>query len=61
MLSLVIWFSEGLVSVRSEVGLSDLGGLFQPRQFCDSVFYRVMIFTVGREQLSDSYQVDIAI
>ena len=37
MLNLVIWFSGGLVSVRSEVGLGDLGGLFQPRQFCDSV------------------------
>ena len=37
MLSLVTWFSGGLVSVRSEVGLGDLGGLFQPRRFCDSV------------------------
>ena len=37
MLNLVIWFSGGLVSVRSGVGLGDLGGLFQPRRFCDSV------------------------
>jgi len=29
--------SEGHVSVRSEVGLGDLGGLFQPGRFCDSV------------------------
>ena len=33
----MLWFSEGLVSVRSEVGFGDLGGLFQPRRFCDSV------------------------
>ena len=33
----MIWFSGGLVSVRSEVGLDDLGSLFQPRRFCDSV------------------------
>ena len=33
----MIWFSGGLVSVRTEVGLDDLGGLFQPRRFCDSV------------------------
>ena len=37
MSSLVIWFSGGLVSIRSEVGLGDLGGLSQPRLFCDSV------------------------
>ena len=41
----MIWFSEGLVSVRSEVGLGDLGGLFQPRRFCDSV----IILRRGRE------------
>lgn len=28
---LVIWFSGGLVSVKSEVVLGDLGGLFQSR------------------------------
>ena len=35
--SLVIWFSGGIVSVRSDIGLGDLGGLFQPKWFCDSV------------------------
>lgn len=36
--SWVKWFSGGVGSVSSEVGLGDLGGLFQSKQFCDSVF-----------------------
>lgn len=31
----MIWFSGVLVSVRLEVGLDSLGGLFQHRRFCD--------------------------
>jgi len=31
------WFSGGLGSVRLTVGLDDLKGLFQPKQFYDSI------------------------
>ena len=31
------WFSGGLGSARLKVGLDDLKGLFQPKQFYDSM------------------------
>ena len=39
------WFSGGLGRVRFTVGLDDLKGLFQPKQFCDSL----LAFTVFDE------------
>ena len=38
------WFSGGLDSVRLMVGLDDLRGLFQPKQFSDSV---IKAFALG--------------
>jgi len=36
--SLGIWYSGGIDSIRLMVGLNDLDGLFQSKQFYDSVF-----------------------
>ena len=39
----------GTVNVRLMVGLDDLQGLFQARQFCDSVFFKENFISISYE------------
>uniref|UniRef100_A0A8C4VDB1 EXPERA domain-containing protein n=1 Tax=Falco tinnunculus TaxID=100819 RepID=A0A8C4VDB1_FALTI len=42
------WVSDGLGSAGATAGLDGLKGLFQPKRFCDSVFFALLqlIFSV---------------